>query len=170
MSTWPHEDVSSLNAFYGDPRGPNGQASAAWESSNLVLWTPPYPMFYSDGKMTPLKHLRVHKKCLDTFDAAFKEVLNHFGIDAIKAKRLNISGGTYCYRLERGGSRLSVHSWGCAIDMDPAHNPFPHKWEPNKGMLDPDFAAILQAHGFCWRGNVGDIDAMHFSLPTTNLH
>ena len=170
MSIWPHEDVASLNAFYNDPRGSNGEASAAWESANLVLWTPPYPMFYSDGKMTPLNHLRVHKKCLDTFNAAFSDVLNHFGITVIKNKRLDVSGGTYCYRLERGGSRLSVHSWGCAIDMDPGHNPFPHAWEPNKGMIDPDFAAILQAHGFCWRGNKGDIDPMHFSWPTTSLH
>jgi hypothetical protein len=164
MTIWPHEDVAALNAFYGDPRGRNGQASMDWEIANLVNWTPPYPIFYSDGKMTPLTHLRVHRKCLDTFDAAFKDVLSHFGIDAIKQKRLNISGGSYCYRLERGGSRLSVHSWGCAIDMDPGHNPFPHAWEPNKGMIDPDFAAILQAHGFDWRGNKGDIDPMHFQL------
>jgi hypothetical protein len=159
---WPHEDVASLNAFYGDPRGKNGQASAAWESANLVEWHPPYGICYSDERHTPMNHLRVHRKCLDTFDEAFNDVLSQLGIDYIHAMRLNISGGTYCYRLERGGSRLSVHSWGCAIDMDPGHNPFPAHWKA--GMIDKRFADILQSHGFCWRGREGDIDPMHFQL------
>ena len=164
MSIWPHEDIASLNGFYGDPRGMNGTSSPKWESENLVLWEPPYPMYYSDGNHTRMWHLRVHKKCRDTFDAAFRDVLNHFGQEKITELRLDITGGTFCYRLERGGSRLSVHSWGCAIDMDPGHNPFPHRWEANKGMINLDFAGIMQSHGFCWRGAKGDIDSMHFQL------
>ena len=162
ISQWPHEDVASLNKFYGDPRGANGEPSAAWESANLVRWTPPYPMYYSDGKHTPLLHFRVHKKTLSTFDAAFKEALSVLGHDYIVEHHLDICGGTYCYRLERGGSRLSVHSWGCAVDLDPAHNPFPHQWVEGKGMLDKKFAEILMKHGFDWRGANRDIDAMHF--------
>jgi hypothetical protein len=159
---WPHEDIPALNAFYGDPRGSNGQASSLWEEANLVLWEPPYPMFYSDGKMTPMHHIRIHKKCLSTFDMAFRSVLVTMGYDKIKQLRLDITGGAYCYRLERGGSRLSVHSWGCAIDMDPGHNPFPTHWKP--GMIDRGFADIMTTHGFCWRGVDGDIDPMHFQL------
>jgi hypothetical protein len=162
MTVWPQEDVAALNAFYGDPRGPNGQPCAAWESANLALWAPPYPLFYSDGKMTPMLHLRVHKRALATFNAAFADVLAQLDHDYIAAHRLNVTGGTYCYRLERGGSRLSVHSWGAAIDMDPGHNPFPAAWSGAKGMIDAKFAAILQAHGFCWRGAPGDNDPMHF--------
>ncbi len=162
--TWPHEDVRALNEFYGDPRGSNGEASSVWQSANLAPWAPPYPMFYSDGKRSPLLHLRVHRKCLSTFDAAFKDALETLGHDYIVAHRLDISGGTFCYRLERGGSRLSVHSWGCAIDMDPAHNPFPHQWADGRGMIDKRFAEILIKHGFDWRGASRDIDPMHFQL------
>jgi len=121
-------------------------------------------MFYSDGKNTPLRTLRVHKKCLPVFQAAFSDALKELGADYIKAHRLDISGGTFCYRTQRGGSRLSVHAWGCAIDMDPGHNPFPHKWEDGRGMLDKHFAAILERHGFTWRGDNGDIDPMHLQL------
>jgi hypothetical protein len=106
----------------------------------------------------------VHKKTLPVFQAAFTDVLKELGIDYIKAHRLNISGGTFCYRLERGGSRLSVHSWGCAIDMDPQHNPFPHSYNAGLGMLDAKFAGILERHGFTWRGAAGDNDAMHLQL------
>lgn len=161
---WPHEDTPALNAFYGDPRGNNGDASATWQAENLVHWVPPYPMFYSDGQHTPMLHLRVHKKCLETFNAAFGDVLSTIGMDRIRHLRLDTTGGTFCYRPERGGSRLSVHSWGCAIDMDPGHNPFPHRWVGGGEMIDPQFAEILQKHGFCWRGAHGDIDPMHFQL------
>jgi hypothetical protein len=107
---WPHEDVVTLNAFYGDPRGRNGEANPPWEAANLVHWTPPYPMFYSDGKHTPMTHLRVHRKCLDAFNAAFGDTLATLGHQYIVAHHLDITGGTFCYRLQRGGSRLSVHA------------------------------------------------------------
>lgn len=164
MSQWPHEDLKSLNAFYGDPRGLDGEASGSWQRLNLIRWVPAYPMFYSDEDRTPLRTLWIHKKCVETFEAAFQDVLKTVGRDYIEAKRLNISGGTFCYRVQRGGSRLSVHSWGCAIDMDPAHNPFPARWRTGKGMIDETFATILQKHGFCWRGAKGDDDPMHFQL------
>ena len=32
--------------------------------------------------------------------------------------------GCYVYRSMRGGSSLSNHSYGAAIDIDAAHNPF----------------------------------------------
>ncbi len=160
---WPHEDNASLNAFYGNSRGSDGEASAHWEQLNLIRWVPVYPMFYSDEERTPLKTMRIHKKCFNAFEAGFKDVLTTLGRDYIEKHRLNISGGTYCFRLQRGGSRLSVHSWGCAIDMDPQHNPFPHRYS-GPPMIDEKFAAILMRHGFCWRGAKGDIDPMHFQL------
>jgi hypothetical protein len=161
---WPHEDTQSLDACYGDPRGRDGEASPRWILDNLILWRPPYPLFYSDGKKTPLTHLRLHKKCADTFTAAFSDVFKTLSADYIAKNRLDITGGAFCYRLQRGGSRLSVHSWGCAIDMDPAHNPFPHKWVAGQGMIDARFAQIMQAHGFTWRGANFDNDPMHFQL------
>ena len=159
-SIFPHEDPEHLNAFFGDPRGANGQVSKKWYAENMVKWVPPYPMFYSDGAHTPFKSFMIHKKTYNAFDSGFKEVLDVMGLDKIKALHLNISGGIFCYRLQRGGTRLSVHSWGVAIDMDPANNPFPKKWK--KGMIDPQFCEILEKHGFWWRGENGDTDPMHF--------
>lgn len=159
---YPRETVDELIKFYGDPRGRNGKESPKWFAANLVRWMPPYPMYYSDGKRTPFtKGLWVHKKCLGSFNDAFAEVLKEFGHQKIEELRLNISGGVFSYRVQRNGTRLSIHSWACAIDMDPARNPFPAKWKPNKGMLDLDFVAILEKHGFWWRGRDGDTDPMH---------
>jgi hypothetical protein len=163
-SPWPHEDVAALFAFYGDPRGRNGKADPAWEAKNLVKWVPPYPMFLSWDLSKPVDHLMVHGKCRDTFDAAFKDVLATLGASFIDAHHLNVTGGAYNFRTERGGARLSVHACACAIDMDPVRNRFPSHWEPGHGMIDGRFAAIMQRHGFCWRGAHDDIDPMHFQL------
>lgn len=157
--TFPHEDPESLNAFYGDPRGKGGKASTKWYNENIVKWKPPYPLFYSDGRI-PLKTLQIHKKCVEAFDGAFQEVAQHFSEDEIEEKRLNISGGTYNYRLMRGGSKLSLHAYGATIDIDPENNPYPHPW--TDAGIDKDFVAILENHGFYWRGTNGDIDPMHF--------
>jgi D-alanyl-D-alanine carboxypeptidase len=163
QSKWPHQTPAALNAFYGNPIGRGAYASPSWEAKNIGYWVPPYPMFYSDAAKTLFRRgLRAHVKCHATLTAAFTEALQTLGHDYIVAHRLDISGGIYCYRTERGGASLSVHSWGCAIDMDPGHNPFPHQWRP--GMLDEKFASILEKHGFTWRGRDGDIDPMHLQL------
>jgi hypothetical protein len=156
---FPHEDSVSLDKFYGNPRGRNGRVSSTWYKNHIVNWKPPYPIFYSDGHQ-PMRMLLVHKLCVPAFDGAFTEVLNHFGPDAIKEKHLDICGGTYNYRNMRGGSRLSVHAYGIAIDMDPENNPFPHRWTEDG--IDLDFVKIMEKHGFWWRGHHGDIDPMHF--------
>jgi len=156
---FPHEDPESLNSFYDNPRGRNGQVSQKWYKENIVKWEPPYPLYYSEGRQR-LKTLLVHRLCKDTFNDAFREVAIRFSEEEIDEKRLNICGGTYNYRQMRGGSRLSTHAYGIAIDMDPANNPYPHPWE--EGGIDKDFVAILENHGFCWRGENGDIDPMHF--------
>ncbi len=165
MSTWPHEDVAALNAFYGDPRGANGKVDPKWFAENVARWVPPYPLFYSGDLRAPMLHLELHKKAVETFDAAFLDALKTLGHAYIVEKRLNITGGTFCYRTERGGSRLSVHSWACAIDMDPQHNPFPRRWS-GPPQIDAKFTAIMKKHGFFWRGDVPqhDDDPMHFQL------
>ena len=156
---FPHEDVLNLNKFFGDPSGRNGDVDSTWFKENIVKWTPPYPMFFNASGQQ-FKTMKLHKKVVDVYTAAFTEVLEHFGKDNIKKLHLDQSGGSFNYRLMRGGSRLSVHSWGIAIDMDPARNPWPSTW--HEGMLNHEFADILEKHGLWWRGRPGDNDPMHF--------
>jgi len=159
---FPHEDVASLDAFYGNPRGVGGNANPQWEAENIVLIEPPYRMEYSGGGAMP--HLRIHKKGAVPLMAALKGILEKFGSqEAIERARLHLTGGAYCYRLERGGSRLSVHSWGAAIDMDPGHNPFPKPWDHREG-LNIEGVKVFEGEGFWWRGQGGDIDPMHLQL------
>jgi hypothetical protein len=159
--TWPHErSLDEMNAFYGDPRGSNGNVNPAWYSRNIVALRPPYEMQFSWGGKCD--HLLVHSKCRDAFAEALNEIKAIYKTQAeIERHRMHLTGGAFCFRLMRGSSsKLSIHSWGAALDMDPVHNPFPAKWRP--GMIPLEAAACFQKCGLVWRGANGDDDCMHF--------
>lgn len=158
---WPHQN--EVDTFYGNPRGRNGKSSPKWEKANLVRVVPPYQMFYA-GK--PISSFLVHRKCAGSMLKALAAIR-----DATKGdKKLltesgaNIFGGSYNFRLMRGSNRLSMHSWGCAIDLDPARN--------GMGDVTPHFAKypfIIKAFedaGAVWGGRWAGraCDGMHFQF------
>ncbi len=158
---WPHEsNVRDLDDFFGDPHGANGHASAEWIAANVVPLVPPYDMKFSWGPK--VGHLLFHKKCRDAFGEALLEIKKLYGSQAdIEAHRMHLTGGSFMYRLMRGSStKMSIHSWAAAIDIDPQHNPFPARWRP--GFIPAEAAACFQKCSLIWRGANGDDDPMHF--------
>lgn len=168
MALWPKQ--SECNTFYGNPRGRNG-ASPSWESANLTLITPPYPVLFA-GK--PVRGLRVHKKC----SSAFLEWLNQVWINSgkdpsvIKSWGMDNYAGAYNYRLMRGGSSLSMHSYGCAVDFDAPRNGqydrTPNFAHLRKEVVEP-FLALGGVWGGDWNGNHDSLDeracdGMHFQF------
>ena len=157
----PHEsNVEEINECYGNPHGGNGNADPKWFAENVVSLIPPYDMNFSWGPK--VEHLQLHKKCRDMFGEALLGIKKLYGTQAdINAHRLNLTGGAFMYRLMRGSSsKMSIHSWACALDIDPQHNPFPAKWRP--GFIPAEAAAVFQKCGLIWRGANGDDDPMHF--------
>jgi hypothetical protein len=129
--------------------------SLKWERENIVFITPPFRMTYA-GKVT--KRLRIHKHCA----ASLLRVFNNLLESAREVNKNNpqrvldewgvtIFGGAVMYRLMRGSNTLSMHSYGCAIDLDPVNN----------GLRDitPRFATfprVLEAfakEGWRWGGD-----------------
>lgn len=167
MPTWPLQ--KDCNKFYGNPRGANGGASAAWEAANLTNVKPPFTMRYAG---TPIKTIRVHKKCAESL----LRVLNALWVAAGKKQSVidewgvSTYGGAYNFRLMRGGSNLSMHSWGCAIDLDPARN--------GLGDSTPRFANYPQVikafsdEGWEWGGSwsAGGRDGMHWQAAWTKAN
>ena len=79
---------------------------------------------------------------------------------------LDLFGGCFNYRPMRGGTALSMHSWGIAYDGDPERNQL--RWgrdraEFAKPAFDP-FWAIVEAHGAVSLGRARNYDWMHFQF------
>lgn len=159
--TWPKQ--ADCDKFYGNPRGadPSGP-SAAWELENLTYIVPPYKMFYDKR---PVSRLRVHKKC----GAALSEALNNILKAANGDQKLidhwgaSVYGGGYLYRLKRSGTTLSMHSYGCAIDLDPANNGFR---DPTPRLAQfPQVVKAFKDVGAVWGGDwKNNTDGMHFQF------
>jgi hypothetical protein len=137
-----------------------GKANA--EGSYLVMIDLPYTMYYD---RQPVKRMRCHKKVAQAFTNVFNELLASYGERKINELGINDFGGCFNYRLMRGSkTKLSTHSWGTAIDLDPNRNTLKetHKTArfaraDYKAMID-----IFEKHGFASLGRLKDYDWMHF--------
>jgi len=83
-----------------------------------------------------------------------------------RARLLPISG-TFAWRKIAGTQRLSMHSFGAAIDLCARTNTY---WRWYKGS-DPlglrlafpaDIVKVFERHGFIWGGKWAEFDIMHF--------
>lgn len=151
---------SECDAFYGNPRGNDGNASSSWESKNLIYIVSPYQLWMGDIKINRIK---IHKKCADSLIRVMSDIWQQCGKDYEKIKALNyhVFSGAYNYRLKRGHSSLSMHAYGCAIDFDAPHN--------QMGNHSPAFHAdsiivkAFEKEGWTWGGRwVNSTDGMHF--------
>lgn len=160
---WPKDTLSDKIAFYGDPRGPNGE-NQAWRKRVETRIIPPWQMSYA-GK--PIKSIAIHSKCAVALEDAFKAIRKTLTDAEIARYRLYEFGGTFAYRLIRGSaSNLSNHSWGIAIDLAPSLNEL---GDARMGDEVNEFPMkVVKAFtdvGARWGGNYkGRRDPMHFEF------
>jgi hypothetical protein len=129
----------------------------------IVQITLPYPMYFIGKKVTKIS---CHKLVADKLLAIFNDILEFYGQDAISDLKIDDYGGCFNYRLMRGGTKLSVHSWGCAIDLNPSRNLLKETSKTArfarieyKPMID-----IFYKHGFESLGREKNFDWMHFQI------
>jgi hypothetical protein len=99
-----------------------GRASPAWERNNLTVIRPPFQMRYA-GQITA--SIRLHKKCADSLSRVLKAIWLASGGNRLTIDEWGVSdfGGSYNYRLKRNSNTLSMHAYGCAIDLAPTRFP-----------------------------------------------
>lgn len=160
---WPKDTLAAKIAFYGDPRGANGE-SPTWRKRVETRIIPPWQMSYA-GK--PIKSIAIHAKCAKALSEALAAIRARFSDRDIARYHLYEFGGTFAYRLIRGSAtNLSNHSWGIAIDLAPSLNELGDVRfgdEPNEFPLGvvKCFADV----GARWGGNYhGRRDPMHFEF------
>ena len=139
---------SDTAKFYGAP------------GTNHTTITPPYRLFYGDS---PVRSMTINAKCAQSAVRAMQAILDHYGADRIHTLGLDRYGGCYNNRVMRGGTKLSMHAYACAIDWDPARNPLraDHR---TAVFAKPEYAAFLdawEAEGWTSLGRARDFDWMH---------
>ncbi len=160
MSTWPTQ--AECTAFYGNPSGSNGKPNPGWERANLVSVPLPWKAFASWDAAISIKSVRMHRKVEASLRAVLGEIWDGFGRRQaeVELARMHLVGGGYNFRLMRGGSRLSMHAYGCAVDFDPAMNGLGDTTPAMNRLV----VAIFEKAGWTWGGrwSGGRCDGMHF--------
>jgi hypothetical protein len=147
--------LPGLLATYGNP-WPYLEDKRAWE--DLILATRPlrYPLPYAYDRVIEVKTIRAHKLVVD----ALVEILAHAIEAGIEPGRISY-GGCYVWRAKRGGTRLSTHTWGVAIDLDPARNPLGKAHDPAFG-LPMKVVELFEDAGWTAGARWDRPDPMHF--------
>ena len=134
------------------------------QGSYLTTIKLPYPMRLAWDLNTSVTKMRCHKLIADDFINVFNDLLAHYGYDKIKELGIDLFGGCFNFRQMRGGSDYSRHSWGIAVDLDPARNLLKETSRTArfarteyKPMID-----IFYKHGFVSLGREKNYDYMHF--------
>lgn len=150
MTEWPTQ--AGVEAFFGPPGQNQGMLSI------------PYPMRLAWDTGTIVNRFQCHVKVMDAFRSVFQQTLDHYGIEKIRELRLDLFGGCFNHRPMRGGTQLSMHSWGIAIDLDPERNQL--NWNRSRAAFaQPEyepFWGFVEGQGLVSLGRARDFDWMHF--------
>lgn len=161
----PADTQSELEAFYSKHvLGRDGRPTAAWQSEHLTRIATPYPMTLAFPPGTAVTRILCHKNVANSLTHVLENILEHFGsVEAVRRARMHLFGGCFNFRRITGGSRLSDHAWGVAIDIDPAKNAFGVKHDESKGMMPLAVVGIFEEEGWRWGGRFRkNPDCMHF--------
>lgn len=149
-TTWPKQ--SEMERVFG----------AA--GTNIVMAQFAYPMRLSWELNTTVHRFQVNAKVAQSATRIFQKTLAHYGHDRIRELRLDLFGGCFALRNMRGGTSLSTHAYGAAIDLDPARNAL--NWGRDRAAFArPEYEGFWDAvtsEGWLSLGKARDFDWMHF--------
>lgn len=148
---------SKLIQLYGDPT----VNTQDWEHKNMTYYR--VPGFIKEKNPFLPNIIYMHRKFVQVVDVWFTALTFADLIQEIRTY-----DGCWVVRKKRGGSTLSIHSFGMAIDFNASHNPFKHTRQQaiDKG-LKPFSEKFIQASrqyvdcGADWKSPV---DLMHFQI------
>lgn len=156
----PH-GLDQILAVFGDIYqyiGPDGCLDARWQADALARVTLPFPLRLSWDGSKMVTRLTCHQRLAGICAGVFASIHEH-GLQA----KITSFGGCFAFRPQRTGSRLSTHSWGIALDLNPESNP-----QGSSGNMDAELIAIFRGAGFEWGGDWRGKarDPMHFQFCT----
>lgn len=183
MTKRPH-GLAAVNRLYGTPYTSSGTQNRTWYQNNMVRYTPPWKMRLAWDLNQNIGSFLVHRLVVPNLHAAMTDCYNYARIlvkhkhgfdhssefynaktqELMRHLHLDRFGGVYNFRKKRGSNSYSTHSWGIAIDIDPARNGMGN----HRFALPLWFAERFEYNGFVWGGRWSgrSVDAMHFQLAS----
>jgi hypothetical protein len=168
-----------IEEMFGNPANDDGTLNEAWEGANIRKIAPPdgWQLYYQDDDkgLVPVSGIRMHKLLEDVFQAGLDDIWDFAKQqidgspsdeairDWLHKKRIDQHGGGFNYRKITGGSKLSLHSYGIAIDWDPDHNP---RKKPLTKTLPDWWFDIWSDHGWSDGRKFPTPDPMHVQFAT----
>jgi hypothetical protein len=128
-------------AKYGPPSDGNKNMTVWDVPVNLEIGMIPKKIYCNKDMVVPLSH-------------AFNNLIQRDVVSELKTW-----DGCFNIRKKRGGSTMSLHSWGIAVDMNAYANCF-----GCKPKLTAKFVKCFTDAGFDWGGTWTKPDGMHFQL------
>lgn len=151
--TWPTE--AQCPKFYGR-MGEN--------QTSIVL---PYQMRLAWSKGTKLARITCHEKVAESMGRIFSKLLSEYGLDRIQELGIDLFGGCLNVRLKRGSrTSWSIHSWGCAVDLDPDRNRL-RETSATARFARPEYDPmwrIIEGEGAVSLGRARNYDFMHWQF------
>lgn len=151
-SAWPRQ--ADVEAFYG---------TVGTNQTKVAL---PYRMSLAWNPKDTVTSITCHEKVADAVSGIFACTFEAYGPDRVKALRLDVYGGCLNVRKMRGGDAWSMHSWGIAIDLDPANNQL--RWGRDRATFArpeyEEFWRIVEAAGAVSLGRARNFDWMHWQF------
>ena len=156
----PHA-LDKIIATFGNIReyiAADGQLEARWQVDFLERVDLPFSLRLSWDPSRTIAEMTCHRRLTGVFSSVFGNIQERGLQD-----RITSFGGCFAFRPQRTGSKLSAHSWGIAIDLNPESNPQGSAGNMNTGLIE-----IFRQAGFQWGGDWQDKtrDPMHFQFCT----
>jgi D-alanyl-D-alanine carboxypeptidase len=109
------------------------------------------------------KKASVHQRAAPAFARVAERLAKAQAADPRLRPFLTALGGTLNERNIAGTDRPSAHSWGIAIDINPALSNY-WRWEKNgwRNQIPQAIVDAFEAEGFIWGGRWIHFDTMHF--------
>ena len=136
----------------------DGTLAVSWELDHMARCRIPFSIRLSMDHSKEITIIYCNKKLADVFPAVLAD------IQAAKLQgEIKTFGGCFNFRSKRSGGKLSTHSWGIAIDLNPETNSM-----GTAGDIRSEIVEIFRLHGFKWGGDwTGKAkDPMHFQFCT----
>lgn len=153
--------LDQIMASFGDIYeyiGTDGQLEARWQDDFLQRVALPFPLRLSWDLSRTITRMNCHRRMTGIFASAFAGIRER----GLEGSILSF-GGCFAFRPQRAANKLSAHSWGIAIDLNPESN-----LQGSEGNMDAGVIEIFRGAGFEWGGDwQGKArDPMHFQFCT----